>query len=494
MTVCPPITEWLTECQRVHRECDKHEISDLPTRLLEVVHAEDGLIRLSETRDHKDNYAILSYCWGGAQHTTLRESTLNTMMDVGGIPLSSLPKTIVDAILVTKTIGLRYIWVDALCIVQDSPLDMAEELGRMPQYYKNAYITLSADSAQSAREGFLQNHEHHRTPSKYGRPIRIALDFSVSEGAMGSIVVENDVQYDLSKEPISLRAWTLQERLLSRRTVHFGTQGLLWECQSRKAVAGFGNLMRQHGWDFPSLSDTLLNQVSADNLSQEAREKLHDLWESVVYGYSGRQLSMEADKLVALSALASEFQRVNKDEYLAGLWRQSLPTSLNWRVCGSAYDPRPRPMAYRAPSWSWPSTNYEVLINTKCWFGNAQKHLRMIRHEITLKDAALPTGEVTGGSLAILGRLRKCQVRRTGILGALELDTSDVVQGDISWDADEFHPSTVFLLRSGDCQGILLTRDDDRLMYRRLGSFESRAPCELDTVFAGRVLKIINIK
>lgn len=135
------------------------------------------------------------------------------------------------------------------------------------------------------------------------------------------------------------------------------------------------------------------------------------------------------------------------------------------------------------------STNHQVrFLKNEPSFQNdptypdfGEHHLKILRCETTPKNAALLTGEVTGGSLEVLGRLRKGRVRRTGVQGALELGTSEVIDGHCEWDADEDRPDVVYLLRLGACHIIVLTRDDDSFVYPRRGYMDAKFTVDLRT-------------
>lgn len=140
----------LGQCSSQHPAYQQLD-AKLPTRLIDINPGNDTF-RIVETQDGSaGRYVALSYCWGSSKFSTL--TTDNTMLD--WTSLSSIPKSIVDAVLITKALGLRYLWVDALCIIQDSAEDWATQSAKMESVYRNAYMTIAASSASSANEGFL---------------------------------------------------------------------------------------------------------------------------------------------------------------------------------------------------------------------------------------------------------------------------------------------------------------------------------------------------
>lgn len=167
-------------------------------------------------------YAALSYCWGGPQLVLTLKKNLVSMTN--GLPVDKLPQTILDAIRVTRNLNIKYLWIDALCIIQDSDEDKDKEIGLMNQIYKNATVTIAAVSAKSVSEGFLQP----RTAPEY-----VTLPFLCSDNTFGNALVMKQFNYD-SMHPLNKRAWTLQESLLSPRKLLFGENELVWYCQTER--------------------------------------------------------------------------------------------------------------------------------------------------------------------------------------------------------------------------------------------------------------------
>jgi hypothetical protein len=141
------------ECSALHLHCPRFESTILPSRILDVS-PENGLstIKLIEGRGSSGKYIALSYCWGGEQKKTLTTESREAFCDA--ISLDILPQTILDAVHVTRSLGIKYLWVDALCILQDSQVDKQHEVAKINSIYKNAYATISAASAPSANAGF----------------------------------------------------------------------------------------------------------------------------------------------------------------------------------------------------------------------------------------------------------------------------------------------------------------------------------------------------
>lgn len=215
----------------MHEDCVTARPLFMPTRLLRLERADNGgqiYIRLETTarseigRDEANAglYSTLSYCWGGEQNLQLNTNSEETL--TRGILVSSLPKTLLDAALVTWNLGLRSLWIDCLCIRQDDPEEKALEIARMPAIYGNYFITISAARASHSREGFL-----HQLSLPSLAVTGFKLPFACPDGRLGSIILSRNVM----NMPINSRAWTLQEYLLAPRVLQFTDFQLHWTCR-----------------------------------------------------------------------------------------------------------------------------------------------------------------------------------------------------------------------------------------------------------------------
>jgi Heterokaryon incompatibility protein (HET) len=209
-------TQLLGECTNMHPPCKAPQTISLPTRVLDVGSVIDDTIFLLISEDRKARYVTLSYCWGGQQEVVANESSWEVMTQ--GIALSVLPKTIQDAVTVTRKLSLQYLWVDALCIKQDSEEDWASESSKMSDIYGNATITIAAAGGSTCSTGcFIQ--ESNNTSHMLDK-IRLRLP-DLSIGTI-SLCVQNNYHHPW-KDPPNQRAWALQERLLSPRLLIFSS-------------------------------------------------------------------------------------------------------------------------------------------------------------------------------------------------------------------------------------------------------------------------------
>lgn len=467
------IKSWIDTCCREHSKCPKPTDAILPTRVLDV---EPGPgwpdnIRVHETCGEIGKYAALSYCWGGPQPILLETHAYEQMISAG-IELSQLPLTIRDAVRVARDLGLRYLWVDALCIIQDSREDMEHELAQMAAVYKKAYITISAASAKTCRDGFLQ----YRMPQRSRFP-RFELPYRAwNDGPAGTVILQesSDPIYSAFEEPVNHRAWCYQESLLSPRVVLFGVRDLMWQCGAD--AYKYPLMVSGEGRGF---SEGLLRLEPAffDPMETLERGYWEWSWYDVVISYTRRELSYEKDKLVALAALATEHQRLSDgDEYLAGLWRRNLPEWLSWMVepCSSADHTKPkqtlqpRPSMYVAPSWSWASVRGIVGFG-----GGKDFRSEVLRCEVTLENENLPTGAVTGGLLVLRALLKETRWSGETLFEDAGAESQPI--GNAWMDADEEKPEVVSCLELWPDSGFIVVRRSPTT-YARVGRYELRGP------------------
>ncbi|KAI1125264.1 heterokaryon incompatibility protein-domain-containing protein [Nemania abortiva] len=341
------------------------DIVHVPSRLIYVgSETEQSQVVLVEIKEAPDDmkadvcrlgFATLSYCWGGDQPLRLTKASYQDLKT--GVLVSKLPQTLQDAVWVIRKLEIKYLWIDALCIYQDSDEDKTSELARMATYYSRAIVTICAAAASRSTEGFL----HARWPSPYEfGPVRLRL--RDGGGEAGNVYMLQEAK---AKEPTVARAWTLQESLLSRRILIFSRRQLYWCC-----VDSFGGCGGQHV-GLTKLISGYIDKVVDDvrTMGPLLDGPLRGKWKMIVEQYTQRRLSFAADKLLAVSAVAEHLSRVywkhEQDSiYLAGLFVKAIDPSswleqLLWYSVGWRIETR-RPIPYRSPSWSWAAVDGPV--------------------------------------------------------------------------------------------------------------------------------------
>lgn len=270
------INLWLDDCIHLHSKCQEPDklqhdeaSSRSPARLLDVgpfKGSHNSSVQLKE--DICGPYVALSHCWGKMRHIVTEK--LNIESHKRGIPLDDLPKTFRDAVELTKSIGLRYIWIDSLCIIQDDIHDWKKEAAKMADVYRNAFCTIAATGSKSDEEGiFLQRR----------RQDVFQLPYNAANTYIAATSSEDDVaaMLELHQSPLSARGWTMQERLLSRRIIHFTDTRVIWECCTRSEtedglVLGpddFGSILTQSLFEFSTTRSKWITSLEA--VSQECR-------------------------------------------------------------------------------------------------------------------------------------------------------------------------------------------------------------------------------
>ncbi|KAJ8462410.1 hypothetical protein ONZ51_g10918 [Trametes cubensis] len=314
----------IEECTLEHSTCKEFSEwarpeASLPTRLIDC---SDPLHpRLADTRGWdpmRVQYAALSYVWGGDQPNRTTVDNLSTYLE--GIDLTLIPKTIADAIRVAHALGIQYLWADSLCIIQDSREDKHRELRKMRDVYRHAYLTIDAANAHSASEGFLCDsdrvpmHTSDWLPFAWssrhqGHPARLAELLDIGREAeltsykgfsgAGMLAVQ-------THGSTGLRAWCLQETLMSGRCVRFSSEALQFKCrhfhQLRKSDTAYDAILGTI-----TAPNVLFQPSTAPSLGSADWLTIHAAWANVVLEYSWRFLSYPEDKLVACAGLAEAF-------------------------------------------------------------------------------------------------------------------------------------------------------------------------------------------
>lgn len=398
---------WIEVCEAEHSKCPGSKPPILPTRLIKIEDQKlGGGVRLYVSRiRERAHYAALSYCWGGSQSFTLTASSLASCLE--GIIATDLPQTIQDAIKTTQKLGFKFLWVDALCIVQDCPSDKAREITQMGGIYKNATVTIAAANASSASQGFLGSRPS--IPScelPFFRPPSFRSTKGQNEmRGPGKVWLAATATSHDGDEPLYQRAWTLQERLLSPRMLLFGGRELTWQCQ-QKSTQSIGHTFYRRKTGSKRLPVGIFIYKKQGRREQRLQVQV-DLWISIVEDYSRRNLSFREDRLPALAGVAKELQTVWKDTYIAGLWEKCLIAHLGWHRAGRIKSPSNSSLdskEYLAPTWSWVSFNGPVLfdaIEVGDKWASLDRNAQLMGYEITPITTDAPLGRLQKGHIEI---------------------------------------------------------------------------------------------
>ena len=352
---------WFEDCQSAHPACQTHKLPILPSRVIDV--RDPCRPRLRLAKGESGQWAALSHCWGNSVTKTLTTASIGEMEDA--ISLASLPQNFRDAITITRLMGVPYLWIDSLCIVQDSTEDWLKESAQMGDIYKNSIITIAATNAGRSSDGFLRD----RQPEA-----RCALKFAGGEEV--SVIVRPSIEWYSSPEivgPLTQRAWVLQERLLPVRILHVGAQQMMWECRTKVLAEGYcdsddvaedqkpgelESLIRNeihHDSPLTLVSDkaSVPHKAGSSTISRtySLQDNIYNQWYRVIEIYAHLRLTERTDRLPALAGVAQQFQSRTRDTYLSGIWKSELLRGLHWSYLppGTMI----RPAIPRAPSWSW---------------------------------------------------------------------------------------------------------------------------------------------
>ncbi|TGO07795.1 hypothetical protein BTUL_0246g00020 [Botrytis tulipae] len=428
-------TTWLKDCitgSGKHQRCGVHEDPPiLPTRVIDVG-SSDAEIRLHISHaGEKSQYVALSHCWGGAVTTMTTTSTIRAF--VMSLP-SELPKTFTDAITVTRTMGQRYLWIDSLCILQDSEEDWITESSHMDRVYSQALFTIVADAANNSFSGFLEPPTRNIrktsivtcdfTTSTATTPLSIAIHVR-ERGELAFQLPYHDFHSDsdmkqiscafpnkpetVIRSKLSTRAWAFQERLLSPRTLHFGPSEMAWECQticSCECSATNERTSRTTSLLKGSIALRplpILGEESSQNLSR-ARS---DAWQrDIVEEYTRLDITRETDRLSALAGLATRASIFRPgDQYMAGMWRKTIAEDLAWYTRPEKSSRRPV-TKNQAPTWSWTSlTGHIQYTRTNDTLRNNPLMEVLDVQYIPDKQSPLGAGPAAPASLKVFGYL-----------------------------------------------------------------------------------------
>jgi hypothetical protein len=384
----------------------------VPTRLIDVGYDASVLPRLvlssNSSRTEQIKYAALSYCWGDEKDA---ESQFKTEKASLGDRCRSLPEelitpTIKDAIAITRVIGLRYLWIDALCIIQDDKDDWSHESSQMNLVYRHAFVTICSLNSDSCHESFLD-----RAPA-----IQVPFQSTLRKTIKGSYLIRLRSRasrfYNRDKFPWehvsskwNQRCWTYQEQEMSTRLLLFGSLKMHFACA-------------RYLWTevdeapIDITTSRFLSQVTEFKENRISARELYQCWNLIIDSYGHRLVTFDKDRLPAIAGLARIMSEALQDQYLAGLWKGNLLEGLTWYSSHTMLSrglhthlQNIRRHNYVAPSWSW-----AACPGVRTWRTRNQNFQR-ITEEATIVYACVniesehPFGQVSGGFLRIRGKL-----------------------------------------------------------------------------------------
>ncbi|KAI0382352.1 HET-domain-containing protein [Hypomontagnella monticulosa] len=518
------VQSWLDKCLESHSPCSNQTLTGFsPTRLLELATTgSKKIFRLVQQGefDTKEPYVTLSHCWGPGPASEKLQLIDSTMLKLrSGLPVKTLPKTFRHAFEIAERLGVRYIWIDRLCIIQESK-DWEIESATMQTVYRNGFLNIAALGARSDADGCFFG----RDPTLVGPTI---LNINSKQGLPSYYRFPQETQtwtWDFKSEPLIARGWVLQERMLAARNLYFGSRQVFWECSATNCCETMptgplltyvsGNTARRQAISMKSerFAWKPLIEPTAPAVRQD-HEPISNLlreWSTAVDAYCKSNLTYPKDKLVALSGLArdmgTKLRALNPeyDEYLYGIWKFTMPDSLLWKVKGPN---NTRPLEYRAPSWSWASVDGPIDLPA----GGGSSNYPLIQiigvDALPRSKDAISQGSEDELSLRLKGPMciakglwtakRSNPLFNSRRIGSLHgLDTSQEIDAclaapDIRFDALGDHYDEVFVMvfwthpyyeMSEIVAGglALVPVDESQTLYRRVGYAELNVDVNVD--------------
>ncbi|KAK0724525.1 heterokaryon incompatibility protein-domain-containing protein [Lasiosphaeris hirsuta] len=373
-----------------------------PQRMIQI--AETTAVLVDFDAGMASRYAALSYCWGEkdelGQNPPLRATSPTWSSLRSGIPFFDLPLTIQQAIMVCRCLDIKYVWIDALCILQDDISDWENEAKKMATVYSMAKITIIAAASTSCHSGFSEVDSGLVLNTPLPPPTRLVARRANRTGFHRS-AYETE-----SLDPIDRRGWTYQEELLSTRYIRFTASDIQWRCRVE------ANCLCRQPADCPEPG---LSSGQTPVALPSTR------WQGIVENFNRRQFTADIDKLPAFSGLARKLATelkvagIDENSYAAGVWKHYLSTGgdIMWHrdhhltKVGRSYE------SYVAPSFSWASIASPITFtNVAGWIDFQMKRLfELVEVEIEPTSSTNPFGRVSEGFLRVRVPVIPCKVR-----------------------------------------------------------------------------------
>ncbi|KAI8723027.1 HET domain-containing protein [Fusarium sp. LHS14.1] len=327
--------------------------SFIPDRLIEV--GPDRL-RLVLTKDMAKSdleiprYIALTYCWGPEPYASkqLKTTSLDLSEHLETIPESVLPQVIQDSAALARALSIPFLWVDALCILQDVSTDWEKQCAVMERIYGNAYVTVAAAASLNCEQGYLQKTD------RVIIPLNPQTSNNAPAFAVYSPLYKASTGEELVISPWLERGWTFQERITATRLVMFSKRNIHFKCPSFSESMGRDQ----------DTYDADFRMLGRDKLTPDDKLRTYEEWDETVAQLNPDRahFTRETDLLPAVAGLAALFQKQLDDEYLAGLWKNNLHRGLYWTLMGTdetsygaLLQRLDNPVPFLAPSWSWAS-------------------------------------------------------------------------------------------------------------------------------------------
>lgn len=409
---------WYQQCLN-HATCRnwRQESRILPTRLIEIWRPDDQssdlAAKICETADLSINtpYVTLSHCWGKVVIFKLLQNNLQDLSQA--IPISQLPKVFQDAMYVSFELGIRYLWIDSLCIIQDSKEDWAHQSKLMGEVYANGELNIAATGYEDGLSGLFS--ERKAFPRKY---IVLCLDCvlvdeenekeSAFEGHYFR-VDEDELLHQVNFGPLNDRAWVAQERTLSRAIIHYTQEQMWWECNETIASEAFTKGFSTDLQIWASTEGS--GQERIRSLSKQSdRNDIYSFWRTFISTYARMAMTFHEDRFAAVAGIARLLGELIDDNFVAGFWEGDLlPSLLLERMVYTSRNVLPIQIG---PSWSWMSFCAGTVLT--CYDGSRLEPLNGVHIKVLSEipgfksDLQLPSFEKSGvRGLAIKGALRK---------------------------------------------------------------------------------------
>lgn len=338
----------------------------LPSRLLDLG-VEDTfdnikLIQCSSPVPRRQiRYAALSYCWGTKEQAVhqVKTTSLNLQQNLINIPFETMTPVIKDAITATRALSLRYLWVDALCIIQGDDKDWKKQSAEMAQIYRHALVTICALTTSSCNDGFLDrdpavNVHFRSTVRKHIRRVYSLRSQPRSQprNPGSTLLWVGRDEVDRMFGHWTQRAWTFQEEALSPRKLYFGSSRIQYKCGKNLWDEGYFDT-----FPFPVVG-SLAEMLFQSNSVRREKES-YRAWFEVVELYSNRKVTDKSDRLPGISGLAKVMAVKVDDTYIAGIWTRDFLRGLLWQSFETEETVKDFNLGckntneYIGPTWSW---------------------------------------------------------------------------------------------------------------------------------------------